>query len=152
LLAASAWIGGLLPLLLLLGEAGRRNEIDGPSIAFHASQRFSALGIVSVSVLLATGLINSWILIGSLRGLVATDYGQLVLLKVLLFAAMLCVAAVNRMLLTPRLGDPRGGQPEVRTLRQLKRNITIEIVIGFGVFAIVGILGTLHPAVHLVPA
>jgi copper resistance protein D len=152
LLAASAWIGGLLPLLLLLGEAGRRNEIDGPSIAFHASQRFSALGIVSVSVLLATGLINSWILIGSLRGLVATDYGQLVLLKVLLFAAMLCVAAVNRMLLTPRLGDPRGGQREVRALRQLKRNITIEIVIGLGVFAIVGILGTLHPAVHLVPA
>jgi putative copper resistance protein D len=152
LLAASAWIGGLIPLLLLLGEASRRNETNGQSIALHAAQRFSTLGIVSVGVLLATGLINSWILIGSLRGLVDTDYGQLVLLKVVLFAAMLSVAAVNRMRLTPRLGDPPGSLPQVEALRKLKRNIGIEIVIGLGVFAVVGVLGTLHPAIHLVPA
>jgi copper resistance protein D len=152
LLAASAWIGGLMPLLLLLGEASRRNETNGPSIALHAARRFSTLGIISVGVVLATGFINSWILIGSLRGLVRTDYGQIVLLKVVLFAAMLSVAGVNRMRLTPRLGDPPGSAPQVEALRKLKRNIVIEIVIGLGVFAVVGVLGTLHPAIHLVPA
>jgi putative copper resistance protein D len=139
-------------LLLLLREPARHKNQNGPSIALHAAQRFSALGIISVGVLLATGLINSWILVGSLRGLVGTDYGQLVLLKVALFAAMLSVAAVNRMRLTPRLGDPPGSLPQVEALRKLKRNIVIEIVIGLGVFAVVGVLGTLHPAIHLVPA
>jgi putative copper resistance protein D len=91
-------------------------------------------------------------LIGSLRALVDTDYGRLVLLKVVLFAAMLSVAAVNRMQLTPRLANPAGSQPQVEALRQLKRNVTIEIVIGLGVFAVVGVLGTLQPAIHLVPA
>lgn len=152
LLAAGAWSGGLVALLLLLREPARHKNQNGPSIALHAAQRFSALGIISVGVLLATGLINSWILVGSLRGLVGTDYGQLVLLKVALFAAMLSVAAVNRMRLTPRLGDPPGSLPQVEALRKLKRNIVIEIVIGLGVFAVVGVLGTLHPAIHLVPA
>jgi putative copper resistance protein D len=141
-----------VPLLLLLGEAGRLNDSNGASIALDATRRFSTFGIISVGVLLATGLVNSWILIGSLRGLVDTDYGRLVLLKVVLFAAMLSVAAVNRMQLTPRLANPAGSQPQVEALRQLKRNVTIEIVIGLGVFAVVGVLGTLHPAIHLVPA
>jgi putative copper resistance protein D len=152
LLAAGAWIGALVPLLLLLGEAGRLNDSNGASIALDATRRFSTFGIISVGVLLATGLVNSWILIGSLRALVDTDYGRLVLLKVVLFAAMLSVAAVNRMQLTPRLANPAGSQPQVEALRQLKRNVTIEIVIGLGVFAVVGVLGTLHPAIHLVPA
>jgi putative copper resistance protein D len=152
LVAAGAWIGGLVPLLLLLREAAAHNDQSGASIALHAAQRFSTFGIVSVGVLLASGLINSWILVGSLPGLVGTVYGRLVLLKVALFAAMVSVAAVNRMRLTPRLGDPPGSQRQVEALQQLKRNIMLEIVIGFGVFAVVGILGTLHPAIHLVPA
>jgi len=152
LLSAGAWTGGLVPLLLLLREASRHNDSNGASIALHATRRFSTLGIISVGALLATGLVNSWILIGSLRGLVDTGYGQLVLLKVALFAAMLSVAAVNRIRLTPCLGDPPGSLPQVDALRKLKRNIIIEIVIGLGIFAVVGVLGTLHPAIHLVPA
>jgi copper resistance protein D len=152
LLTAGVWTGGLVPLLLLLGEASKHNDPNGASIALHAARRFSTLGIISVGVLLATGLVNSWILIGSLRGLVATDYGRLVLLKVALFGAMLSVATLNRMRLTPNLANPPGSQPQVEALRKLTRNITIEFVIGLGVFAVVGVLGTLHPAVHLVPA
>jgi len=152
LLAAGTWTGGLVPLLLLLREASRLNDSNGASIALDAVRRFSTLGIISVVVLLATGLVNSWILIGTLRGLVATDYGRLVLLKVALFGAMLSVATVNRLRLTPSLANPPGSQPQVEALRKLTRNITIEIVIGLGVFAVVGVLGTLHPAIHLVPA
>jgi putative copper resistance protein D len=35
-------------------------------------------------------------------------------------------------------------------LRQLARNSTIEVALGLAIFAVVGLLGTLHPAAHLV--
>ena len=69
--------------------------------------RFSRLGVFSVGILLASGLINSWNLLNGPRDLMATDYGRLVALKIVLFAAMVAIAAVNRFYLTPRLPKPR---------------------------------------------
>lgn len=75
LTAASAWIGGLVPLALVLG-AIRRHK-GWASLEVDAVQRFSTLGIASVATLILSGLINAWILVGSFRGLVVTGYGQL---------------------------------------------------------------------------
>jgi len=101
LTAASAWVGGLLPLSLLLRAARRRK--DWASFELDAVQRFSNLGIASVATLILSGFVNAWILVGSFRGLVVTGYGQLLMLKLAAFAAMLALAAFNRFVLTPRL-------------------------------------------------
>jgi copper resistance protein D len=150
LFAAAVWIGGLVPLLLLLRSAREHNNETWAAIAARATRRFSMLGILSVGTLLATGLVNSWILIGSIEGLVRTDYGHLVLAKIAIFGAMVSVATVNRWQLTPQLSEPPSSHP--RALLRLTRNIVIEIVLGLSAFAVVGALGTLHPAIHLVPA
>jgi len=142
LTAASVWVGGLVPLALLLA-AWRRQ--DGTSMGLDAVRRFSTLGIASVAALILSGGINAWILVGSFRGLIVTDYGQLLMLKLAVFAAMLAFAAFNRLSLTPRLASLSKD-----ALRGLSRNTWIEIVLGFSIFALVGVLGTLHPAAHLV--
>jgi len=111
---------------------------------------FPTLGFVSVATLLATGIVNSWILVGSFRGLVGTDYGRLLLVKIALFAAMTSVAAVNRMRLAPRLFEPQESHLQIETIGDLIRNIMIEIALGLSIFALVGVLGTLHPAIHIV--
>jgi putative copper resistance protein D len=49
--------------------------------------------------------------------------------------------------LTPRLA-PSGSEPQFKVLRRLARNSMIEIVLASMIFAIVGMLGTLHPAIH----
>ena len=59
--------------------------------------------MISVGALIATGIVNGWILAGSAPALVGTDYGRLLLAKVALFLAMVAVAAINRLRLTPRL-------------------------------------------------
>jgi putative copper resistance protein D len=150
LLAAAAWIGGLVPLGLLLRWARMKGGEPGLSIAAQVARRFSALGIICVGVLLASGLVNSWILVGSMAGLIGTDYGLLVVAKVVLFAGMVAIAAVNRTRLTPRLLEPAGSGMASNAMRQLSRNITIEMILGLSIFAVVGVLGTLHPAIHLV--
>ncbi len=70
------------------------------------------------------------------------------LLSVLATSAMLAFAAVNRFWLTPRLALPFTSTAQRQALRQLTRNSMIEIALALMIFAIVGMLGTLHPAIH----
>src|SRR6202011_464385 len=103
LFAASIWIGGLVSLVLLLSAGRRDRSSAGASFARHATERFSTMGIAAVVVVLATGIVNTWILVGSWHALIVTGYGQLLMLKMALFAVMLLFAAANRFWLTPRL-------------------------------------------------
>ncbi len=146
LVAAASWIGGLVPLVLLLVAAMRDDVAAAASLVRDATERFSTLGIVSVATLVATGVVNSWILVSSFRGLFVTEYGQILILKLVVFALMLAFAALNRLSLTPQLAVASGKQREA--VRRLMRNSIVEIVLGFSIFAIVGMLGTLHPAIH----
>jgi putative copper resistance protein D len=150
LAAAAAWIGGLVPLAFLL-NAGRRSQVSARgTLQYDAVNRFSALGIVSVATLIASGVINAWILVGSFRGLTETGYGWLLLFKLAAFAVMLAFAAANRFWLTPRLAATSSREVQRDALRGLTRNVLVEVALGVMVFAIVGVLGTMHPAAHLV--
>jgi putative copper resistance protein D len=148
LVAAAAWIGGLVPLVLLLGAARRHRAVAWASLARDVAQRFSTLGLISVGTLMVTGIINAGILVGSFRALPVTGYGQLLMLKIVVFAIMLGLAAVNRYWLTPGLTLSSTSEVPIQMLRQLTRNSVAEIALGFTIFAIVGVLGTLHPAIH----
>ena len=140
LAAASAWLGGLLPLALLLASLWRHADWKA---AIQIVRRFSTLGMVSVAVLILSGAIHAWILVGSFRALTQTDYGEVLILKLMAFAGMLALAACNRLILTPRLVSPSG-----KAARALLRNTLIEAVLGLVILLLVGLLGTLHPAVH----
>lgn len=148
LIAAAAWLGGLVPFTLLLAEARRNQDHSWASLASQAARRFSSLGMVSVGTILATGIVNAWILVGSFKGLIATEYGWLLMLKILLFMIMLAFAAINRYWLRPDLALPPDNEARLKAVRRLTRNSGIEIAFGLAIFAIVGVLGTLHPAVH----
>jgi copper resistance protein D len=150
LIAAAAWFGGLVSLALLLAVARRQDTLAWASVARDVTQRFSTLGIVSVGTILVTGIVNSWILVGSVHALIVTEYGRLLMLKIILFAGMLMIAAVNRFLITPRLALKPEIAPPLKALRQLTLHSIIEIALALMIFGIVGMLGTLHPAIHLV--
>jgi len=75
--------------------------------------------------------------------LFGTRYGTLLLAKLAVLAAMLSLAAVNRLILTPRLAS--GDRPAAHALR---RNALVEIGAGLLVVAIVGVLGITVPAAH----
>lgn len=149
LIAAGVWVGGLLPLALLFAAARRTTNVAVASIARDATRQFSRLGVIAVGTLLVTGVINTCVLVGNVPALVGTDYGRLLLVKMCLFAAMVCVAAFNRQRLTPRLSSAPGGAD---AQRQLQRNSLIEASMGVLILVIVGALGTLPPALHAMPS
>jgi putative copper resistance protein D len=139
-LAAGAWLGAL-PALVVLLRSGQPK-----AILVRGANLFSVLGIASVSIILATGIVNAWFLVGSLPGLWDTPYGQLLAVKIGVFAVMLSIAAVNRWILTPRLSSD-----DFMARTVLRRNATIEIFGGILIVVIVGALGTMVPAAHQFP-
>jgi putative copper resistance protein D len=150
LLAAGLWLGMLPPLQLLLSAASRGDDARWAAAARLAARRFARPAVGSVAVLLAGGLVNTWFLAGTVPALVGTEYGRLLLAKIGLFVAMLLVAAVNLLRLTPRLAES-GAAVAGPTIAQLRRNAAIETLLGLGVAGIVGVLGTLPPGLHAQP-
>ncbi|HXW23149.1 MAG TPA: CopD family protein, partial [Xanthobacteraceae bacterium] len=93
-IAAGTWVGGLVPLALLLAAARRAGDGSALAMAHAATRRFSTLGLVSFAVLLATGVVNAVFLVGSVPALLGTAYGRLLTVKIFLFAVMVAIAVV----------------------------------------------------------
>ncbi|MET3667478.1 copper homeostasis membrane protein CopD [Caulobacter sp. 1776] len=148
LIAAAVWIGALAFFLALAGD-GWRGGAAAP-VLYSALTGFSGVGTGAVAALAATGLINSWFLIGlaGAPALGSTLYGELLLLKLALFGAMILLAAANRFRLTPALRqalrDPADHSPEVGALR---RSLALELGAALALLAAVAWLGRLSPIV-----
>jgi putative copper resistance protein D len=149
LIAAGLWLGGLIPLALLLVYLRRFREETWMSIACDTAHRFSDLGIVAVATLLVSGTINACFLIGSTQDLIDTNYGRLLLLKITLFAAMVGLAGFNRQYLLPRLLVTTRTGPGSHTVNGLVRSTMVEVALGLGVIIIVGTLGIMAPATDM---
>ena len=148
LLAAGAWLGGLVPLgfILLDYSRGQGEPIDNVD---RILLRFSSMGYAAVATLVASGLINSWFLVGSVSSLLTTLYGQILLAKLGLFGAMLALAAANRFWLVPRMIETRAGasrDPSV-WLGRLRYHVLGEQFLGLLVLLAVSVLGTMRPAI-----
>jgi putative copper resistance protein D len=131
LLAAGLWLGALSVFgLLFQTRTGASEEVQRTALG-----QFSSTGIVAVLVLIATGLVNSFFLVGTPVALVAGPYGWLLTVKLVLFVAMLALAALNRR-------DLRNAMPTAT----LRRRLIIEQGCGAAVLAVVACLGTVMPA------
>jgi putative copper resistance protein D len=138
LLAAGAWLGGLVPLAVVSAR-GTRTEAES------ALARFSGMGYLAVAALFATGVTNGVTLVGSFGGLFSTPYGQLLLLKVALFVLMVALAGLNRLVHVPALVFESRRAIEGGALSRLRRHILLEQLLGLGVIVVVSFLGTMAP-------
>jgi putative copper resistance protein D len=144
LLAAGAWFGALIPLAWALNRGRCEGSAEWLDIAALATENFSAMGVIAMAVIVATGATNAWFLVGGLHALGTTVYGRLLSVKLLLLAAILVLAVINRNVLRPRLlahSDP------IAAMRSLRRNAVAEVILGGAILLIVGALGVTMPAV-----
>ncbi len=141
--AAGAWIGGLVPLVILLARARESPSIA--SIVPGALSRFSTLSLCCVTVLIASGISNSWLLVGSMHALVTSLYGWLLLFKLVLFVGLLSFGARNRLAIRAKTFT---GKDRSSPVWQLQGNVITEICLGAAVVMIVACLGVTPPARH----
>ena len=118
LLCAAFWLGALGPLLIA-ARVGSDTQV-----ALLAS-RFGKIALGVVVLLLAAGAGVLWALIGDAAQFWSSDYGRMVAVKLLLVAALLSMAAVNKLYLTPKLLSGHA-----KAVIQFRRSVILEMIIG----------------------
>jgi len=129
--AAGGWIGGLVPLAIFLTRSPVSFSLgEGTAVVLR---RFSTLSLCCVSVLVVSGMSNSWLLVGSIRALFTTPYGWLLLCKLTFFGMLIGLGARNRLAIKTKLRV----QTSSDLMPQLRRNVISEACLAAVVVAIV---------------
>lgn len=118
LLCAAFWLGALAPLLIAARDGSDRE------VALLAS-RFGKLALGVVALQLAAGAGVLWTVIRDAGQFWSSDYGRMMAVKLLMVAALLSIAAVNKLYLTPKLLSGHA-----RAVIQFRGSVKLEMVIG----------------------
>jgi len=122
-IAVAFWIGALAPL------AAMTRRPAAPLLAIL--NRFSKAAMPVVAALAVTGLVLAVVQLESVRPLIETSYGLILLTKLVLVAVLLCLATLNRFRLTPQLAfNPLD-------TKVLTRSILMECVVAVGILGVV---------------
>ena len=124
------WLGALFPFRWMCLQPDTNNL----SIVAH---RFGVLAMGYVSLLLSAGVGYAYLLLGDVSLIFTTQYGNVLLLKIVLVAALLSMAALNKFKLVPSL-EP-GWTPNVR---RFQRSIQFEIAIALIILTASSLLTT----------
>jgi copper transport protein len=120
------WVGALLPLAVIV----RKAATDHLSII----RRFSNGALVAVAALTLAGLVLAAVQVEEPANLTSTAYGRFLVAKTLLVVALLGLAALNRLWLTPGLGFPAGSGGT-----WLVRSVAAEMVLCVAILGAAGL-------------
>lgn len=120
-LAAFLWLGSLYPLL-------RLSTVANMSQVQRLMRLFGAAALLIVGVLLISGIFLLTRLVQSLDALFTTAYGLTLLAKLAGVSCLLALAAINKLLLVPRLTARASGA-------HLRASIRTEIIVAVLVLA-----------------
>lgn len=135
LLATAVWLGMLVQLgMFLLWMRDRTAEERSALLPGHL-ERFSVIAATSVVVLIASGSVNALIQIPSFDALLHTAYGRALVIKLVIVALLLLVAAANAFYLRERsVEEADDSSPDANRLRGfMRRAVWIEAALGITV-------------------
>jgi putative copper resistance protein D len=143
-LATSAWVGGLPTLLFALVEQRRFGPYEARDCTLDVCSRFSSMATIAVTLVVASGIANAGFRVGGSFGkLFDSSYGDVLLNKLAVVAAMLAVAYFNRFIATPRLRA--ASSKEMRQITWLRYSVAFDVVLGVLVLGASAILGITMP-------
>jgi copper transport protein len=146
LLGTAIWLGGLVQLLLVVPALIR--GIDSPQQTRALAGvvgRFSTMALVTVNVIIVSGVYSSIVEVGSIEGLLATLYGQSLLVKTGLVLVVLGIAAFNLLVVRPGLAQNAMRRAVVFT-RSLRIATIAEALVAAAILLVVGVLTSAAPA------
>jgi copper transport protein len=140
LAAGATWLGGLVGLGLTLPSlAGRSRDVA------EVLARFSGVAAVVLGLLVVSGSLLGWRIIGSWSGLFGTTYGRLLMVKVGIVALVAGVAWWNRVRLLPRARDAVGHDELRRAADGVRRAVRVEALLIVAVLGVTGFLTNQSP-------
>jgi copper transport protein len=138
-LGAGSWLGCLACVMLAaVPTAFMITPSERWSFMATVVNAFSRVALVSAGVVVASGVLASWIHIETLSALWTTAYGQVLLIKLFLVAITLSIGAYNFRKVQPQLATEEG-------TARLRRSATLELSAAFLVVIVTGFLTGVSP-------
>lgn len=134
--AAGAWLGTLAAVAVVAIPLARARPaiVDQPAATVVAAlMRFSPIALASAAILALTGAFAAWLHLETLPALWRSEYGLMLVRKLVILAGVGAAGAYNWKVNTPRLaadGD----------LRALARSIAVELLLAAALVAITAVL------------
>ena len=129
LLAAAIWVGGSLfigivfsPLLkTMYGSIEERLQI-----MIKVGKRFNKIAVPSLIILIGTGLYNSHVLLSTPDLLMATSYGNFLIIKIILVIALIITYAIHVRVIRKDVEDKiMSKQMSPQQIQKLRKKIII---------------------------
>ncbi len=139
LVSGSLWVGGLLGLLVLWRSLPVAKRVAGLVVCVP---RFSNVALVSVLVLLGTGVGSAVLHLPVLDALWLTSYGQVILIKAGVLLAAMLLASLNLLRTKPGLSRAEVSGASAGLLRRL---VSGEVVLVSGAILAAALLSSLAP-------
>lgn len=140
LFATAVWVGGLVHFVNVIPPVRRIFNPAAPLLS-NLVGRFSNFARVSVATLFITGLYSAWLQVGTVEGLLTTQYGLAMLIKLILIVPVIGLAFVN--LVYTHRGLEAGQEIWATRLRGL---VGAEIVLTAAILLAVGVMTSISPA------
>ncbi len=118
--SASVWVGGVFAMTTIAVLRRRREARTGLAAMVV---RFSTIAAISLGALATAGLVMTWFVIEGPSDLWSTDWGQVLLAKVVVVAIAAGMGAYNHLSLRPAL-EERPTDPSL--VRHLRTSLAIE--------------------------
>ena len=133
LFCISYWLGSFLPLRKMCNIKNYKN-------LYLVAHNFGVYATFYVGLLIITGLIFSYFLLGGILPIITSIYGNVLLFKLMLVSSILMIGAINKFRIVPNI-------KENLTLGQskLKRSINIEFMLTLLILFLTSILTTSLP-------
>ena len=112
LFCAAYWLAALYPL-------AKTAQVAEIKEAGAVMVQFSERAVWTVGALFVSGAVITWFQVESPANMLSTDYGLRLTLKIIVFLALLGLAAINKIKLTPALekADPTAAEKLRRTIK-----------------------------------
>jgi copper transport protein len=127
LLASALWLGGLVFLLTERRSAGYA----------RSAHKVSDVALGAVVAIALTGLLQTWLLLGTIPWPTGSTYARLLLAKIVGFAGLIAFGAYHRFRLLPIMSAGGDGR--------LGRSVRNELLLALGVVAVAAVLSHVPP-------
>jgi copper transport protein len=142
LIGMAFWLGGLVYLFTAIRHSRLMDAQRRTRLTSSLAGRFSVCASIFIGLIGLTGLYSAYLRLGSWSAWLTSLYGNALLVKQIFVAGLLVIAAINLLVISPRLR----GSADTNTISRFGKLLILELTFAGLLLASVSFLTYIPPA------
>jgi copper transport protein len=147
LIGMTFWLGGIVYFFTAVRHLGQLEDQLRTRLTSSLATQFSINALIFVGLIGVTGLYSAYLRVGSWSALLTSLYGHTLLVKQGFVAGLLIIAAINLLVISPRLRRDRlAGVANASLISRFGKILVVELTFASLLLASVSFLTYIPPA------